>query len=138
MTAASTTPRPSPIFHRRDHSSPTILAHALIPSARKRAARRAFPFHSATVLFLAISSADDETRQSEESLDARVDGAEESCTGQRAGERRDRVDLAFADVDEDRPRTHAAHRPADAEQHTANDVAAMLRLQLDRNRLAEH
>src|SRR6185295_15613724 len=73
----------------------------------------------------------------EEPLDARVDRANESRADQRAGERRHRVDLAFADVDEDRARTHAAHRPADAEQHAAGDVAAMLRLQLDRDGTAE-
>ena len=86
---------------------------------------------------LTLAGADDEARQTKEALDARVDGAEEAGAGQRTGECGERVDLAFADVDEDRTRAHPRHRPADAEQQASNDIAAMARFQFDRNRPSE-
>src|SRR5512138_148035 len=84
-----------------------------------------------------VTGTDDKSRQSESGLNARVDRAEQPGACQCAGKCGDRVDLSLADVHENRPRAHAADRPTDAEQHATRDIAAMLRLEFDFDRVAE-
>jgi DNA repair photolyase len=69
-------------------------------------------------------------------LQSRVELAEGARADEGAGERRESIDLPFADVDEDRTRAHAGDRPADAEEHAAERVAPVKRFQLEGERRA--